>query len=131
MGNTEHSSSAPLDGARVALQDRIPAAPTHPAIQPYQMTCIDKQVLAQYVPDTPKEPRSNNSFILRAYFMNCEDLKALDPSRCKMYPLLQQHFKVCLGRDCPGFGREHQSGIGRGRSKGTSPNIHPLFFGRG
>ena len=131
MGNTEHSSSAPLDGARVALQDRIPAAPTHPAIQPYQMTCIDKQVLAQYVPDTPKEPRSNNSFILRAYFMNCEDLKALDPSRCKMYPLLQQHFKVCLGRDCPGFGREHQSGIGRGRSKGTSPNIHPLSFGPG
>ena len=133
MGNTEHTSSAPRVGARVPLHDSIPAAPSHPALQPYQMTCIDKHVLAQYVPDTPKEPRPSNSFLLRAYFANCEDVKDLHPprSRYKMYPQLVQHFKVCLGRDCPGFGREHHSGIGRGGSKGTTPNLYPISYGPG
>ena len=133
MGNKEHTSSAPRVGARVKLHDSIPAGPTHPPLEPYEMASIDKSVLAQYVPDTPMETRPSNSFLIRAYFANCEEVPNFHPpkSRYKLYPELVKHFNICLGRDCPGFGREHHSGIGRGGTKGTTPNLYPISFGPG
>ena len=122
MGNTEHTSSATRAAGRAPLKESIPAVPTNPPKQEYQVTAIEGNVISIWVPDPNKDPRTFGSFIEQGFYMDCADLYHVFPEECKFYPLLQKHAEVCMGRHCKGFGREGSSGIGRGRSIGKPPN---------
>ena len=130
MGDHEHANAAAVDGERLSLHDTIPAGQTHPPMHPGHMTCIDHRVLAEYVPEPHRDPPHYGSFLEWAYNRPCEELRAVHPNRCKLFPLLQKHFTVCLGRHCPGYGREKSSGFGRGGSLGNPPNLDPLSIGK-
>ena len=128
MGDPERAIDDAAGCERLSWRDSIPAGTTRPPMYPGHMAGIDQRVRADLVPDPQREPKYYDSFLEWAYNRPCEELWAVHPNKCKLFPLLQKHFRVCLGRHCPGYGRENSSGIGRGGSRGDPPNLDPVYI---
>ena len=133
MGDPERVIDDAAGSQRVSLRHTILEGATHPPMRitpkrPGLRAWLDLRGTADLVPDPQREPKYYDSFLEWAYNTPCEELWAVHPNKCKLFPLLQKHFRVCLGRHCPGYGRENSSGIGRGGSREEPPDLEPVYI---